>query len=86
MLSKPFKYVKNTILFKEGERPSAVYIVIEGELTLLKKDSENGLKYQPFMIIGKGEICSFEEVLSRTVLPYGGIVTSSFAVFLKISC
>jgi CRP-like cAMP-binding protein len=39
MLSKPCRYQKNSIVFKEGDEPEAVYVVIEGELTLYKRDS-----------------------------------------------
>ena len=37
------------------------------------------------MILSKGEICACEDVLEKTNLRCGGVITSSEAVLLKIS-
>lgn len=62
-----------------------MYVVIEGELTLYKKDATNKSKNLPFMILSKGEICACEDVLEKSNLKYGGVITSSEAVLLKIN-
>lgn len=37
------------------------------------------------MILSKGEICACEDVLEKSNLKYGGVITSSEAVLLKIN-
>jgi CRP-like cAMP-binding protein len=84
LLSKPLRYIKNTMVLRQGEVAEAVFVVMEGELRLSKRTEGEG-RSREIMILGKGQIHGWEEVLEGVECECSCVVSSSTAVLLKIA-
>ena len=76
LLSENVKYIKNTVLFEKGTIPEKIYVIVSGELTLYEKQKKEKVKFVPFCLLSRSQICGVEEIALQKEYEYSGVVTS----------
>jgi CRP/FNR family transcriptional regulator, polysaccharide utilization system transcription regulator len=63
ILKKVIKYSKGEFLYKKGSTPKSVYILLDGCLEIIKRDSSGGKK--DFYFMEPGELFGYRSILSE---------------------
>jgi CRP/FNR family transcriptional regulator, polysaccharide utilization system transcription regulator len=62
-LKKVEKYKKGDYLYKKGNKPNSVYVLLDGCLEIINKDSDGGKK--DFYFVEPGELFGYRSLLSE---------------------
>ena len=84
LCSKPTRFSKNTVLFKPGQSPSHIFVIISGEVTLFHREAQSVVKYQPFSVLGSAQVFGQEEVIRDSSYSYGATCSAAETVILRV--